>query len=55
MNTFILLKTPMITWMMVTDIDDDHDLVVDIDSDTLIRIVKSLKRDKAPGHDNIHD
>ena len=55
MNTFILLKTPMITWMMVTDMDDDHDLGADIDSDTLIRIVKSLKRDKAPGHDNIHD
>ena len=28
--------------------DDDHDLVADIDSDTLIRIVKFLKRGKAP-------
>ena len=27
-----------------TDIDDDHDFVADIDSDTLIRIVKFLKR-----------
>ena len=26
-----------------TDTDDDHDLVTDIDSDTLIRIVKFLK------------
>ena len=31
------------------DMDDDHDLVADIDSDTLIRIVKFLKRGKAPG------
>ena len=29
-----------------SDMDDDHDLVVDIDSDTLIRIVKFLKRGK---------
>ena len=35
--------------------DDDHDLVADIDSDTLIRIVKLLKRGKAPGPDNIHN
>ena len=38
-----------------TDMDDDHDLVADIDSDTLIRIVKFLKRDKAPGPNNIHN
>ena len=31
------------------DIDDDDDLVADIDSDTLIGIVKFLKRGKAPG------
>ena len=37
------------------DMDDDHDLVVDIDSDTLIRIVKILKRGKAPGPDSIHN
>ena len=38
-----------------TDLADDHDLVADIDSDTLIRIVKFLKRGKAPGPDNIHN
>ena len=32
-----------------TDMDDDYDLVADIGSDTLIRIVKFLKRGKAPG------
>ena len=31
-----------------SEIDDDHDLVADIDSDTLIRIVKLFKRGKAP-------
>ena len=36
------------------DMDDDHDLVADIDSDTLIRIVKFLKRGKSPGPKNIH-
>ena len=35
--------------------DDDHDLMADIDSDTLIKIVKFLKRVKAPGPDNIHN
>ena len=35
--------------------DDDDGLVADIDSDTLIWIVKFLKRDKAPGPDNIHN
>ena len=35
--------------------DDDHNLVANIDSDTLIRIVKFLKRGKAPGPDNIHN
>ena len=30
------------------DMDDDYDLVADIDSDTLIRIVKFLKRGKTP-------
>ena len=38
-----------------TDMDDDHDLVANINSDTLIRIVKFLKRGKAPGPDNIHN
>ena len=35
--------------------DDDHDLVADIGSDNLIRIVKFLKRGKTPGPDNIHN
>ena len=38
-----------------SDMDNDHDLVADIDSDTLIKIVKFLKRDKAPGPDNVHN
>ena len=38
-----------------SDKDDDHDLVADIDSDTLIRIVKFLKRGKAPGPNNIYN
>ena len=38
-----------------SNMDDDHDLVVDIDSDTLIRIVTFLKRGKAPDPDNIHN
>ena len=38
-----------------SDMDDDHELVADIDSDTLIRIVKFLKRSKATGPDNIHN
>ena len=37
-----------------SDMDDDHDLVADTDTDTLI-IVKFLKRGKAPGPDNIHN
>ena len=37
-----------------SNMDDDHDLVADIDSNTLIRIVKFLKRGKAPDPDNIH-
>ena len=38
-----------------TDMDDDHDLVADIDSDIFIRIIKFLKRGKAPGPNNIHN
>ena len=38
-----------------SDLDDDHDLVADIGSDTLIRIVKFLKRGKAQGPNNIHN
>ena len=35
--------------------DDDHDHVANIDSDTLIKIIKFLRRGKAPGPDNIHN
>ena len=35
--------------------NDNHDLVADIDSDTLIMTAKFLKRGKAPGPDNIHN
>ena len=38
-----------------SNIDDDHDLVPNIDSRTLIRTVRYLKRGKAPGPDNIHN
>ena len=38
-----------------SDMDDDYDLVANIDSDTLIRIVKFLKRSEVPGPDNIHN
>ena len=40
---------------MITDwtLDDDHDLLADIDSDTLNKIVKFVKRGKTPGPDNI--
>ena len=37
------------------DMDDDHDLVANIDSDTLIKIVKFFRRGKAPGPDDIHN
>ena len=37
------------------DMDDDHNLVADTESDTLIKIVKFLKRGKALGPDNIHN
>ena len=40
---------------MITNMDDDHDLVADIDSETLIRIVKFVERGKVPGPDNIHN
>ena len=35
--------------------DDDHDFLADIDSDTLIRTVKFLKRGKAAGLHSIHN
>ena len=36
-----------------TDMDDDHDSVANIYSDTLITIAQFLRRCKAPGPDNI--
>ena len=39
----------------ISDMDDDHDLAADIGSDTLIRIVKFLKRGRAPGLDIIYN
>ena len=38
-----------------SDMDDDQDLVANIDSDTLIRIVRFLKQRKSPGPTNIHN
>ena len=38
-----------------TDTDDDLTLVAGIDSDTLIKTVKFLKRGKAPGPNNMHN
>ena len=38
-----------------TDMDDDHDFMAYIDSDTLIRIVKFLKCGKTLGPGNIHN
>ena len=51
MNISILLKPDDYR----SNMDDDHDLVADINSDTFIRILKFLKRGKASGTDNIHN
>ena len=37
------------------DVGNEHELVNDVDAQTLIRLVKFLKRGKAPGPDNIHN
>ena len=37
------------------DIGNEHELVVDVDAQTLIKLVKFLKRGKAPGPDTIHN
>ena len=37
------------------DVGNEHELVADVDSQTLIKLVKFLKRGKAPGPDNIHN
>ena len=37
------------------DVGNEHELVADVDPQTLIKLVKFLKRDKAPGPDTIHN
>ena len=37
------------------DVGDEHELVADVDTQTLIKLVKFLKRGKAPGPDTIHN
>ena len=37
------------------DVGNEHELVADVDAQTLIKLVKFLKRGKAPGPDNIHN
>ena len=37
------------------DVGHEHELVADVDAQTLIKLVKFLKRGKAPGPDNIHN
>ena len=37
------------------DVGNEHELVADVDAQTLINLVKFLKRGKAPGPDTIHN
>ena len=37
------------------DVGNEHELVADVHAQTLIKLVKFLKRGKAPGPDNIHN
>ena len=37
------------------DVGNEHELVDDVDAQTLIKVVKFLKRGKAPGPDTIHN
>ena len=37
------------------DVDNEHELVADVDAQTLTKLVKFLKRGKAPGPDTIHN
>ena len=37
------------------DVGNEHELVADVDAETLIKLVKFLKRGKAPGPDTIHN
>ena len=38
-----------------SDVGNEHELVADVDAQTLIKLVKFLKRGKAPGPDTIHN
>ena len=37
------------------DVGNEHELVADVDAQTLIKLVKFLKRGKAPDPDTIHN
>ena len=37
------------------DVGNEHDLVADVDAQTLTKLVEFLKRGKAPGHNTIHN
>ena len=37
------------------DVGNEHELVADVDAQTLIKLVKFLKRDRAPGPDTLHN
>ena len=37
------------------DVGNEHELVADVDAQTLIKLVKFLKRGKAPGPNTIHN
>ena len=37
------------------DVGNEHELVEDVDPQSLIKLVKFLKRGRAPGPDNIHN
>ena len=37
------------------DVGNEHELVADVDAQTLVKLVKFLKRGKAPGPDTIHN
>ena len=50
---FILLKTQMTT--NLTQEINDHELVDSVDAQTLINLVKFLRRGTAPGSDTIHN
>ena len=37
------------------DVENEHELLANVDAQTLIKLAKFLKRGKAPGPDNIHN